>query len=151
MMETNFDDLIPEKQDASIDFYLWLSRCYNDWVATGIGRGRNAKDLSQKAFGEWIGVDANTISQYITGKREPTGKYVDLLANKLGAEVYDRLGIPRRIPKNKITYFVMDNLRYLDENEIKELIERIKTAKLERAGLRVRMQVQEENDHPRLV
>lgn len=140
------DDLIPEKQDANIPFHVWLKGQFETWVAIQLGRGKGIQ--KQQDFAEYIGITENAISQYLLGKRAPAGEAVDKLAAKLGSEVYDRLGIPRRVPKDRVLYFVMDNLRELDEAEIKEIVERIKNRKASKLAKRSTKHAQEDGDRP---
>lgn len=46
-------------------------------------------------FARFLGVESTTLSNWVNGGRRPTGKYILLLASKLGPEIYDVLGMPR--------------------------------------------------------
>lgn len=47
------------------------------------------------AFAGWLGFSQSAVSQWMTDNRKPTGDTVDLIADKLGLDVYDALGLPR--------------------------------------------------------
>jgi transcriptional regulator with XRE-family HTH domain len=136
-----FDNLIPDKPDKDVPFDIWLKSQFESWVAEQLGKGRGVK--KRKDFAEYLGVTENNLSQWVLKKRLPTGDNVDQLALRLGSEVYDRLNIPRRVPKSKTTYFVMDNLHFLENNELKELIETLKNRRETRAGRRRRANTQD--------
>ena len=48
-----------------------------------------------KQFAEFVGVSQSSISMWWHGERVPEGENIRKIADKLGLEVYDVLGIPR--------------------------------------------------------
>jgi transcriptional regulator with XRE-family HTH domain len=51
-----------------------------------------------KEFSEYLGVSRPLLSMWMLGRQRPGPKNIELLANKLGPEVYDVLGFPRPNP-----------------------------------------------------
>lgn len=49
-------------------------------------------------FARWIGVKQSSVSMWWNGANEPSDESIRLLANKLGLEVYDALGLERPDP-----------------------------------------------------
>lgn len=58
--------------------------------------------INQNDQAEWIGVPNTSYNQWENDLRLPRGVNVDLLAEKLGPEVYERLGVPERIPTDPL-------------------------------------------------
>jgi len=49
---------------------------------------------SQAEFAKYLGFNPSTLSMWMTGKQDPDLHSADLLAHKLGPEVYDVLNLP---------------------------------------------------------
>lgn len=106
-------------------FNLWLQQKFGEFVTWY--SLRNNKIPSQSDWARHLGITNTNLSQYLLGNRKPNVEQADLLAQKLGVQVYDRLGMPRKMPKDKILYFIADNWNApeLDEEfkkQIQELI-----------------------------
>lgn len=113
-------------------FHQWLQQKYAEyvsWYST-----RNNKIPSQNEWARYLGITNTNLSQYMLGNRKPDVRQADLLAAKLGMEVYDRLGLPRKMPHNPILYFVADHWTELDENDQKEIQELIRNRLAEKEG-----------------
>lgn len=69
-------------------------------MARGYTDRRSARSNAPSvgALADEIGVNTTTITEAITGKRRPNIETVRLLAEKLGADVPERLGVPIREP-----------------------------------------------------
>jgi transcriptional regulator with XRE-family HTH domain len=65
-------------------------------------RQREGWNKSQAEFADWLGVNNSTLSTWMLGRRVPTGNHIHTLAQKLGPEVYDLLGEPRRTPDDPV-------------------------------------------------
>lgn len=76
------------------DFAKWLERKYIDWMRD-IGA-----ITTQREFAEFIGIDPMNLSNYLNAKRRmPDPDAVEKMADKLGPEVYDILGLARPDPQ----------------------------------------------------
>lgn len=91
---------------------------------------KNNGNVSQNDFAKHLGLSSNTIlTNYMLGNRRPSFDQAEILADKLGPWVYDKLGYPRRMPRDKGLLFVVDalsNNSLFTEQERKEIIEEIK-------------------------
>lgn len=72
----------------------WLKQKYLEWQLS-LGDRRS---ISQ--FAEYIGVPQPSLSEWMGNKYLPRGTSVAKIAEKLGYEVYDVLGISRPLPKD---------------------------------------------------
>lgn len=91
-------------------FGTFLKRRFHKWNGDQL---KNTDSLdSQKRFAYWLGVKPTTLSTWMTDEKTPTGSNVKLLADKLGFEVYDHLGVPYQTdkPKPKLLVRVWDYL-----------------------------------------
>jgi transcriptional regulator with XRE-family HTH domain len=53
------------------------------------------RDVTQAEFAEYLGVSESTVSQWINKVQPPDKHSADLIAPKLGPEIYDLLGMAR--------------------------------------------------------
>lgn len=53
------------------------------------------KRITQSMFAEYLGISRTVLSYYLNGKNLPSFESAGTLAEKLGIEVYDYLGVPR--------------------------------------------------------
>jgi hypothetical protein len=83
--------------DDSNAFGNWLTGAVHSWKGHHMheyGREPSDADFARKA-----GIPTTSLSVWKTGTRRPTGENIDRLANELGMEVYDRLGLNRKMLK----------------------------------------------------
>jgi transcriptional regulator with XRE-family HTH domain len=72
----------------------WLTKQYIDWM------DEQGEIKTQTEFAEWIGIDKVTLSRYIGGRRKnPDKETIKKIADKLGPEIYDTLGLARPDPQ----------------------------------------------------
>ncbi len=76
-------------EDPAKLFGRWLRRQHLTWQAQQ-GARRTIAD-----FAAYLEVSRDTLNNWLAGRRVPRGASVDRLAVRLGAEVYDRLGLVR--------------------------------------------------------
>jgi hypothetical protein len=98
MMDKNLGD--------AATFGQWLLEKYSDYVSWHIKK--YGKSPSQAAWAQHLGIRNTNLSQYVNNTRRPDAHQADLLAAKLGPEVYDRLGMPRRMPDNPDLHWLAD-------------------------------------------
>jgi len=68
---------------------------------------KSGRQRSQVEFCRWIGIPPTSYSNWINETRLPVGTNIYKLADKLGPEIYDILGEPRRMPtERKINWLV---------------------------------------------
>lgn len=60
-----------------------------EWEAE-VGHRRTVSE-----FAEWLNIPRSLCSRYLTGSRSPSRSNMELIAIKLGPEVYDLLGLQR--------------------------------------------------------
>lgn len=70
----------------------WLNIKFLDWQRSAGKR----KTIAE--FASFLGVTQASLSDWLRGKYDPKGKNLGKIANKLGYEIYDILGIPRPLP-----------------------------------------------------
>ena len=70
-------------------FALWFEKKFVEWEAE-VGHRRTVSE-----FAEWLNIPRSLCSRCLTGSRSPSRINVDLIAIKLGSEIYDLLGLQR--------------------------------------------------------
>ncbi len=76
----------------SISFSRWLQEKYEEW--------QKQRDHGKSAshFADHLNTSGANLSRWMNGKVVPAGRHVDNLAETLGPEVYDVLGLLRPDP-----------------------------------------------------
>jgi len=74
------------------EFTHWLNLKFLEW------QSETGQRQTLKAFAQCIGVKPTTLSSWLNADVLPTGDKVQLLADKLGYEVYGVLGIEAKEP-----------------------------------------------------
>lgn len=105
-------------------FGNFLRRKYHEW--SGKQLGRTGRIPSQNEFAKWLNVPPTSLSMWVNDVRVPSDEAVHSMADKLGVEVYDKLNLPRRLPRNRLLLKIVDIWDRLDEQGQKELAERAK-------------------------
>lgn len=67
----------------------WLSRKFLEWE-----REQGSRKTAVE-FAEYLGVSQPSLSSWMSGRYAPKGKNLSRLAEKLGYDIYDALGLPR--------------------------------------------------------
>jgi len=67
----------------------WLDHQFLQWQISQGG----SKTIVE--FAEHLGVSRDALYKWMNGKRAPDLEYVEKLADKLGPEIYDLIGLPR--------------------------------------------------------
>lgn len=74
-------------------------------------------------YANFLGVNRPTLSQWMNGKRTPQDKdLIELLARKLGNDVYDALGLPRPDPEFAYVHYRWKELSSEQKSAVKEQI-----------------------------
>ena len=68
-------------------FSQWFENQFLGWQMEAGGR----KTVHE--FATYLGVSQSTVSTWLNGTREPTGKNIDRIAERLNFEVYEILGL----------------------------------------------------------
>jgi transcriptional regulator with XRE-family HTH domain len=71
----------------------WLNGKFFDWQRAEGGR-RTITD-----FAAYLGVSQASLSEWLRGKYDPKGQNISRIAEKLGYEIYDALGMSRPLPE----------------------------------------------------
>lgn len=78
------------------EFANWLEKQFINWMR------ERGEVTTQREFAEYLGLDQVQLSHYINERRKkPDKKSLIKLADKLGPEVYDVLGLARPDPQLK--------------------------------------------------
>jgi len=78
---------------------------------------RQGRVKSQNDFAQWLGVTSGSLSQWMNDMRTPTGDNVHQLADKLGPEIYDILGEPRSMPRDRMLSVIAENWHKLNDDQ----------------------------------
>ena len=94
--------------DPAMAFPQFLERKFLEWQTRAGGR------KTVREFAEYLGFKQSTISMWWTGKNTPSDEAVlRRLADRLGLEVYDSLGLDR--PDEDLLW-IMNNWDYLPQH-----------------------------------
>lgn len=72
-----------------MEFKNWLMDQFVEWER------KQASRQTYSAFARYLDVKQPSLSGWLAGDYVPTGENLEKVANKLGLEVYDALGLPR--------------------------------------------------------
>ncbi|MBX3002344.1 MAG: helix-turn-helix transcriptional regulator [Anaerolineales bacterium] len=97
----------------TLEFPAWLEQKYIEWQSA---RGKRAT-LAQ--FADHLGLSAPLLSHYLNGIRKPTRENTRKLAQRLGPEVYDILGLQHPDPKLR---FITRNWSQLTAEQQQQLL-----------------------------
>lgn len=102
----------------------WLEKKFVEWEALS-GRRRTIAE-----FAEWLSIPRPLLSRYMSGSRKPKRETADLIAAKLGPEVYDLLGFQRPDPLLQRLQACWDDLNDEQRNQIRQFVETVESQKL---------------------
>ncbi len=105
---------------------LWLDKQYIAWQA------RAGESKTWGEFAAYLGVARGTLDNWSRGSRRPEGANVTVLAEKLGPEIYDLLGLDRPDARKLIVNQVFEALS--EEGKTKAVEELRKLAAREQKG-----------------
>jgi len=71
----------------------WLERQFLKW------QNERGERQTLDTFAQYIGVTRSALNKWMNGNRTPDADYADQIADKLGPEIYDLLGLPRPDPR----------------------------------------------------
>lgn len=97
-------------------FPQFLEKKFLEWQSEQGGR-RTVSD-----FAKYLGVKQSSVSMWWTGANVPSKESIDKLADKLGIEVYDALGVPR---PNENLYYVTKHFEKVPDKLQKAIREQI--------------------------
>jgi transcriptional regulator with XRE-family HTH domain len=98
------------------EFVEWLNDQYYVWAK------RKGRIASANEFAVWLDVSSTSLSQWMNGVREPVGKNIHKIADKLGLKVYDLLGEPRRMPDDPMLCEIVERWFQMTEAHRSELL-----------------------------
>lgn len=87
------------------EFSTWLESKFIDWL---VQEGKRRKTLS--AFAASMGVSQSMMTRYMNGTVRPTGDNIRKIAEKLGPEIYDLLGLGRPDEETQVLVRVFGRL-----------------------------------------
>ena len=70
----------------------WLTRKFREWES------KTGRRQSLSAFARYLGVKQPSLSHWINHDNPPSYENIEKLAEKLGPEIYDIMGMPRPDP-----------------------------------------------------
>lgn len=81
----------------------FLTKSYHGWASRHI---RGSSYPSQNEYAKTLGIKQSTWSSWINATRLPTAELADLLAEKLGDEIYEICGLAPRMPRDPMLSFI---------------------------------------------
>jgi transcriptional regulator with XRE-family HTH domain len=78
---------------------------------------KRGKRISQNEWAREMDINPASMSQWMTGTRLPTGENVHKLALNCGLEIYDILGLPRRMPSDRNLIEIAENWHLLEAKD----------------------------------
>jgi transcriptional regulator with XRE-family HTH domain len=108
---------------------------YNDWLINKFGEWerKTGRRQSYSAFARYLGVKQSSLSQWLAGNYPPADDNLRKIANKLGFEIYDILGIARPDPLDEFQAW----LESLAENDQAQALDRLEDVLRKRGWRRV--------------
>ncbi|MBX3045704.1 MAG: helix-turn-helix transcriptional regulator [Anaerolineales bacterium] len=97
----------------ALAFPAWLEQKYLEW------QGQRGKRATLAQFAEHLGISAPLLSHYLNGLRKPTAENVGKLAQRLGPEIYEILGLQDPDPKLR---FIARNWGRLTSEQQQQLL-----------------------------
>lgn len=86
----------------------WLNKRYLEWqVKTGVRQ-------PMRAFADYLGIKPTSLSNWLNSSIPPSKDNVDKIAEKLGPEIYDILGLARPDPNEEK---LLEMYRAIDPND----------------------------------
>lgn len=102
------------------EFAVWLEGKFLSWMGEA-GRRRTLTD-----FAKHLGVSQSLLSQWLNGRYLPELKNINKIAERLGPEVYDLMGLQRPDPDFQRLVKLFGELDAQGKDELLEAIEQIK-------------------------
>jgi hypothetical protein len=97
----------------------WLDLKFREW-RNGQKRGED----TVARFANFVGVSRNTMNNWLNRGQTPGDESADLIATKLGPEIYDLLGLPRPDPLLQLVIERWGQLSDEVRSEIAEVVQR---------------------------
>lgn len=113
----------PDIQERKRQLAVFLQDALMEYQRNAIKQGR--RKPPQSDFVRWLGVHPTNYSGWITEDRLPTGDNVDILATKLGQTIYDIVGVPPRMPKDKKLALIARRWHLLNDQQRSALAEEV--------------------------
>lgn len=99
----------------------WLDAEYVKWRQKQTGR----RKAGITHFAQWLGVSRDTLNNWLGGRRVPERENIELLAAKLGLEIYDVMGLPRPDPNLQL---IIESWGRVSENVRARVVEIVRRA-----------------------
>ena len=94
---------------------VWLNERFLDWEQ------QQGRRQTISAFARYLGVPQSSLSSWMAGAYVPSGENLLVIASKLGAEIYEILGLSQPpIPDRELAYIasVWNKLHQKDRDEL---------------------------------
>lgn len=98
----------------------FLHDCYLDY-ARDQGHYTSLAD-----FAKYLNVPNTSLSQWMNEVRLPSGRNIYKLGDKLGAPIYEILGLPLMVPDNEGAKFIISHWHELDEEAQEKFVQILK-------------------------
>lgn len=112
-----------DKLELAKKFSNYINMQFMEFQRKTLARGSRLP--SQNEFIKWLGVEQTSYSNWANGYRPPNEANADILATKLGPEVYEILGYTPRLPSNKWMRIIAKRWHKLSERRQKYYAEMI--------------------------
>lgn len=93
----------------------------NDEFIKWMVKDRRAR--SQNDFARYLEVSAASLSQWMSGTREPAGDNIHKLGDKLGPRVYEILGLPPMMPRDPGVMFIAKLWPRLNDDQKQRILD----------------------------
>jgi transcriptional regulator with XRE-family HTH domain len=98
----------------------WLEQKYVSWMKD---QGAFKK---QHEFAAYLGIEPTLLSHYMNGRKKPAGENIELIAEKLGPEIYN---LVEKANPNPIIRAINEILAILPEEDNREILEALRKRK----------------------
>lgn len=106
--------------DKKGPFGEYLEKSFIEWMRV------SGEVKTQQDFADYLGIERSLLSHYMNGRRKPSPEAVDLMAKKLGQEIYAYIEYQN---PNPVIRAINNILNILPEEDNLEILEQLRKRK----------------------
>lgn len=119
-----------ERDQRMKKFSAFLVDRFRDWLQSKDAPPPTKGSVaSQVDFAKWLKIDPSNLSYFINQRRYCSVDQAEKIASRLGSQVYDIFGYPRKAPEDQLTLTILDYLEEMDEEGKQGVLELIAARK----------------------